>query len=379
MKNNKKIYLLTALTMLACGQELSAMGAARKATQFIWNNKFALGSIGMVGAAAFEYKKCKQEPIEAPALIESKKTTSDVAVMAPIKKTLTHLLGQKHSPETSERIKNSVDKFIANQHGVAKNFKKLIESHMGGTVVAGFNIPEESTKEIKEKLSPFTSQPVFFRSEDEDPIPQLQTVKAFGAVGFSMNWAAERAFWNADTVFNRAQMEAVVDHECLHVEHGDGDLKVLFIILSQNREHFSDEEFYKIMGAFGEDFLNHRKPLIAAITKEANEMGIRDLSRIENFDMDATAFQRYFETRVDETILASKDKKKMKAYRDNYKNCHDSQAVKKRMAADKANVSFCLRNGRAIPLSVADLVHPTDLERVNACDKALAELEAANK
>ena len=403
MKNNKKIYLLTVFTLLACGQEMSAMGSARKAAQFAWSNKFVLVGTGMVGTAAFEYKNSckpvKQEPIrvigtspivaaqkhEAPgrltAFCESKHIAPEIAAMKPIKKTLMDLLEQKHSPETSARIKDSVEKFIANQQGVAKDFKNQIEEHFG-PIVKGFNIPEEDTKYIKEKLSPFTSQPVFFRSADAEPIPQLQTVKAFSVVGFSMNRAAERAFWNTgagNVNFNRDQMKVVVEHECLHVENGDSDLKVLFIFLSQNRKHFSDEEFYKIMGAFGEDFLNHRKPLIAAITKEAKEMGIHDLSRIENFDMDLTAFQRYFETRVDKTILGSKDKKKMEAYRDFYKNRHDSQAVKARTAADKVNVSFCLRTGRTIPLEVADLVHPTDQERVDACDTRLAELKAAKR
>ena len=60
MKNNKKIYLLTALTMLACGQELSAMGAARKAAQHLWDYKFALVGTGLVGNAAFEYKHSRE-------------------------------------------------------------------------------------------------------------------------------------------------------------------------------------------------------------------------------------------------------------------------------------------------------------------------------
>ena len=211
-----------------------------------------------------------------------------------------------------------------------------------------------------------------------------------------MNKAAEKAFWNTDSLdasagaacaegriatekdFNRAQMEVAVEHECCHVKNGDGDLKVLFTCLSAHKEHFSEEEFRKIMGAFGEDFLSSRKALIDAITRDAQTMRIPDFKVVGNFDMDLTAFVRYFETRVDKTILASGDKKKMEAYRDFYKNRNDSQAVKERAACDKDNVSWLLEQGRAIPLAIADFTWPTDQERVDTCDAALAELEAAS-
>jgi hypothetical protein len=392
---NKKICVGMFLALVAFSQEVCAMNAARKVAQFGWRNRFALIGTGVAAATAFDYKNScklvKQEPMAVvqkheasgrllTAYCDSKKVAPEIAAMGPLKKVLTNLLAQKHSPATFARIEDSVRNFIANQRGVAQDFEGVIEEYMGGTIVKGFNIPEESTRAIKEKLSLYTSDPILFRSGDEDSIPQLQTVKAFEAVGFSMNKAAERAFWNTHKGgFNREQMGVIVEHECLHIENGDGDLKVLFTFLSQNRRYFSNEEFYKIMGAFGEDFLNHRKGLIAAITKEAKEMGIHDLSRIENFDMDKTAFERYFETRVDETILGSKDKKKMEAYREYYKNRNDSQALKDRTACDKDNVIFCLRQGRTIPLDVADFNHPTDQERVDACDKALAELKAAKK
>lgn len=52
---------MAALTVLACGQELSAMGAARKAAQFAWNNKFALVGTGVVGSAVLEYKASREQ------------------------------------------------------------------------------------------------------------------------------------------------------------------------------------------------------------------------------------------------------------------------------------------------------------------------------
>ncbi len=60
MKNNKKIYLVTMLALLVCGQELSAMGSARKAAQRIWDYKFALVGTGLVGNAVHEYKSSRE-------------------------------------------------------------------------------------------------------------------------------------------------------------------------------------------------------------------------------------------------------------------------------------------------------------------------------
>jgi|GEM_PF-4055299 len=393
MKNNKKVYLLTALAFLVCNQEISAMASARKAVKHL--------GVGLFRANAFEYKKLHSlvKPnligaaktvsinpfVQARSFCESNHVAPEISVTAPIEEVLTKLLEQKDSPESFARINDVIRMFIGNQQLIQKRFKELIESHMGGTVVERFDIPEKNMKEIVRKLSCFSVEPVFYRSLDKDPIPQLSVVKAFQAIGFSMNKAAERAFLNthkktADTVnFNCDQMQVAVDHECLHIQNGDGDLKVLFTFLSQSRKSFSDEEFYTIMGAFGEQFLRYRPSLIAAITKEAKEMGIHDFSKIENFDRDLTAFERYSEVRVDEMILASKDEKKIQAYRDYYKARNDSQPIKDRAASDKANVIFCLTQGRTIPLEVADFLHPTDQERVDACDKALAELKAAKK
>ena len=60
MKNNKKIYLVAMLALLVCGQELSAMVSARKAAQRIWDYKFALVGIGLVGNAVHEYKSSRE-------------------------------------------------------------------------------------------------------------------------------------------------------------------------------------------------------------------------------------------------------------------------------------------------------------------------------
>jgi hypothetical protein len=372
MKNNKKIYGLAVFALLVFCQKVVAM-TPQKMIQHVWGYEFPLVGLSSVNGKGFGYK------------LPDKAVAQESILMGPIDKTVADLFGQKHSKKTSKVILDVVKYFFDNQIELGRYFEQVIQDQLKGMIVEGFNIPKKNMEEIVGKLSCFGVRPVFYRSLDSDFAPQLVVVKAFRAIGFSMNSAAEKAFWNthkksADGVnFNCDQMEVLVDHECLHIQNGDGDLKVLFRFLSQQRKSFSDEEFYTIMGAFGEQFLRYRPSLIAAITKEAKEMGIHDFSKIEAFDMDRTAFERYSEVRVDEMILASKDKKKIQAYRDYYKARNDFQPLKERMALDQANIAFCLKKPCTIPLKFADFINPTDQERVDACDKALAELKVAKK
>ena len=314
------------------------------------------------------------------------------SAMVPIQNALVALSRQKFSMKVAAAVRDSVERFVENQQAVAQNFKEEIEG-IGGIIVKDFAIPEEHKKSLSERLKLFTPQPVFFRSADDESVPYFGALKAFNAVGLTMNKAAEKAFWNTDQKeqsraipriatekdFNRAQMEVMLDHECIHVKNGDADLKTLFIFLSQNKEHFSDDEFYQIMGAFGEDFLSHRKVLAAAIIRDAEKIGIHDLRKIENFDRDVTAYNRYYETRVDKIIVSSHDTKKIEAYRDYYQNRHDSPLFKERTALVQAYVRQFVAKGLSIPLELADFTHPTDRERVNVCDTRLAELKAAKK
>lgn len=305
---------------------------------------------------------------------------------APIEAALKALLGQHYSDEATEVIESSVGQFVANQRYIAENFKKVIQENVGGTVVKSFAIPESDMQRIKEKLQPFTAQPVFYRRYNDNPVPHMEAFKAFEAIGFGMNTAAEKAFFNTDEndscvsqagVFDRAQMEVIVDHECCHIKNGDGDLRVLFTFLSQNRVRFSEDEFSRLLGAaFGQDFLNSRKALTDAITRDAQQMGIYDFSKVEGFAMDLMAFQRYYETRVDKGILDSRNRKKIEAYRDLYQNRDDAPIAKDKQIKEKEAIQIFLKRGHAIPLECADFSWPTDLERVEACNQALARLYA---
>ena len=319
-----------------------------------------------------------------------------------LKNIQTALYGQILRKELSEKacthLGLAIKGFLTNQKTIANNFQEIIKENLEGSIVDTFNIPAEQMQKIREKLRPYTDNPVFYRPLlDDDPIPQFEVFTAFKAIGFTMNKAAEKAFKNPSTGerasgakacatkdntvttenFNRAQMKVLVEHECCHVKNEDQDLRVLFRFLTQNKEHFSAEEFSKIMGAFGEDFLSSRKALIDAITRDAQEMGIYDFDNIEDFDIDLTAFIRYYETRVDKTILASKDKMKIKAYRDYYQNRSEAPELKKREEWEKANVKKLLQKGQLISSEIADFTWPTDQERVAACEAALAELDEA--
>lgn len=305
--------------------------------------------------------------------------------MIPITGALNQLLSEKYSKKSDKTVKEIVKAFRSNQTHVAKNFNKVLVDHVGATIVKSFDIPKDDMEHIKEKLSPFTSSPVFYRTldSDVDPIPMFQAFKGFEAVGFLMNKAAEKVFSGkyapegSSTMnnFDRSQMQVMVDHECLHVKHGDGDLKVLCHILCQYREEFSPELFDKIVGlALGQDYLSSRKTLSEAIVRDAQNLGVHDLNMIENFDLDAVAFERYYETRVDNAILACGDRSKIEAYRNYYRNREKSPFFKERELIERNAISKLLKQGRAIPQGHLDLGWPTDKERADACDKVLTEL-----
>lgn len=307
--------------------------------------------------------------------------------MLPIKGALKQLLSENCSgdADAADVIKEVTRTFIANQKDISQNFKQILEENKGTTIVNKFDIPDADMDHIKGKLSPFTMSPVFYRTADfdADPIPMFQGSKAFGAVGFLMNTAAEKVFSGKDAPegsgtmnnFDRSQMQVMVDHECLHVEHGDADLKVLCNILCQHREYFSPELFDKIVGlALGQDYLSSRKTLSEAILKDAQNLGIYDLNMIEKFDLDVVAFERYYETRVDNAILASGNRSKIEAYGNYYRNREVSPLFKERELIERRNISKLLKEGRVIPQGYLDLGWPTDKERADACDKVLTEL-----
>lgn len=405
---NKKIFLRIVLMLISAGsQQVIGMSVARRVAHVGGNCKSFFLATELVGKVASDPRnfctlakqnKSRWIPVSTgmPRVAyvsstslkrqsEVEKDDSHVKVMAPIEEVVAALLTQKYSPLTALRIGEIVQKFIDNQNAVEQVFKKIVVENMGGTLVKNFAIPVDDMNHIREKLRPFSTNLVFFRALDEDPLPHIQTLQAFHRVGFSMNKPAERIFLQGlkkvdkNVVFDRAQMKVMVDQGCLQLQNGHGDLKVLFQFLVQHKSYFSDEEFYTIMGAFGEDFLASREELVARITKEVKEMGIHDLRQIEDFDIDLVAFERYQETRVGKMILGIGDQHKIEAYKAYYQNRHDSEAMKRKSKLQKETVKMLLQQGRAIPGEILEVQWPTDLERVAACDKALAELKAAGK
>ncbi len=313
MKNNKKIYLLTALALFTYGQEMFAMGAARKAAQRLWDYKFALVGTGLTAACGFEFHnaRSKQE-----ALIKAGKITTA-------------------GPSEFER---TLAIFESDKREIRDRFRE-----------AGFTVQ-------------------FADMGGRDFQPNMGAGSVGDQAFLVMNTQAMLAFLRGHTEFSREEMQLILDHELVHAfdRHVEKGLAVESFLPAFN---FSVAVgVYKGVSACLGKFGGLRKP-IGQLAAVATALGVASAIKM-NEQYIKLAHRRSCEWKADGVILNSGDSEKIKTYRGFYQKMkrydEDQKRCDPRYFTD-CDLPFYLRT------------NPTHDERIEACNKALAELKAAKK
>ena len=358
MKNNKKIYLLTALTMLVCGQELSAMGAARsaaaaamragkvvkekiqnsKVARFVWNNKFAVVGAGLVGNSVVQMQ-------------------------------------QLHTS-----VKNMIEEASTGMYPVA--------------------IPKVDEKQIKELYASHGFTVSLANMGGSTMYPLMMTISEGKNVILIMNTAAQQAFFDKDLMvsmsmfhkeeeikmslgdvkiieslfgkivvfekhYTREHMYAVIYHELGHAEHNDSETKIVLTSSVAPLNFISAVGAYKVLSGLGTYIGGVRGKCAQVVATGLGACAFYAGGKLSVSLLNA--FSCRVETRADQYVLDTKDPQLIKAAIDACKKVELMQIAQKISGISSAE-HFGDFSG-----------HPALGDRIKMAEQALAELEAANK
>jgi hypothetical protein len=191
---------------------------------------------------------------------------------------------------------------------------------------------------------------------------------AGGQAFLLMSPRAMVAFMGRDKEFSREEMELILAHELVHVldRHVEKGLAVESFLPVLNFSVSSG--VYKMVSGCLNKFSGLRKPMGQAVAIAAAAGIVSAIKMNEQYI--SFAHRRSCERKADGAILNSGDRRKIETYRDYYKKMnHYDERQKRRNPTyfTDCDLPFYLRT------------NPTHKERIEACDKALAELQAAGK